>query len=675
VNPIAPPPPRSSSLRLFLAAALLVALVLLTFGRITTHAWLDYDDLYHVIDNPHLRPIDAHTLPFFWRSQYGNLYVPVAYTVFAAETWATMRLTGNADIDALSPVLFHALDISLHALAAVLILLILRRLGASLSAAVLSAALFALHPLQVESVAWISETRGLLAGVFSLLAILAYLRWAEHKSAHFYVVATVLCALAMLSKPSAVMLPMVVAVLDIWKRSQWASTARALTPWLAMSVAVVLITRALQPGTDIREAAPLWARPLIAGDALTFYIGKLFWPFAMTPDYGRTPAAALAQWWTYIAWIIPLALGTAAAIWARRNPRGRIALVSMGIIGASLLPVLGLATFDHQSISTVADRYMYMAMLGVALFAAMSLSSTGRAVQALGWCVVLALGIRAADQSAIWHDNLALWSHSARVSPRSITTLNNHGRALEKAGRSGEAITAYRELLDIQPDNWLAVSNLAFAELNAGHLEPARILFERVVPHATADARTHIGHGLLLSRLGRTPEAAASFRRAVEIDPRNPDAHANLGLALAQSGDAESAMREYTTALRLRPNFPIALHNLGLLLSDLGRLTESADALTRAAALDASQPATWFRLGDVLARLGKLDDAIAAYQRTLSLAPTDANAANNLGLVYIRKNSIDQAIAAFERAVAADPGHAEARDNLANAQILKQKRK
>ncbi|MBY0261837.1 MAG: hypothetical protein K2Q20_05810, partial [Phycisphaerales bacterium] len=203
--------------RTALAAAMLAALVLLTSGRVCAHGWLDYDDRFHVLENPHVMGGTGSGLRYLWTHQFGNLYVPVSYTVFWAEAAATRSLGLPADGETLSPLLFQATKPVLHALCAALALLVLRRLGFGLPASTIGAGLFALHPLQAEAAGWISETRGLLASAFSLAALVAMLsvpgegsRW---RGVAWYVAATVAFALALLAKPSAAPLPLAAWVL------------------------------------------------------------------------------------------------------------------------------------------------------------------------------------------------------------------------------------------------------------------------------------------------------------------------------------------------------------------------------------------------------------------------------------------------------------------------------
>lgn len=677
--------------RTALAAAALAVLVLLAFGRVYSHGWLEYDDRFHVLENPHVMGGSASGLRYLWTHQFGNLYVPVSYTVFWAQAAATQSLGLPAGGEALSPLLFQTTKPVLHAICAALALLVLRRLGFGLVASTIGAGLFALHPLQAEVVGWISETRGLLATVSSLAALVGVLsvrgEWSRLRGVVWYAAATAALGVALLAKPSAATLPLAAWVLLVFQSrgrvvgGAWRA-ALAMMPWAAMGGAVVLLTRSLQPGEGVPDAAPLWARPLIAGDALAFYLGRLVWPAGLSPDYGRTPAAVLAGGWVYAAWLVPAVLVAGCAAWAwrgRRDPAGAGTgvLAGLGVMVAMLVPVLGLVTFDHQAISTVADRYMALALLGPGVAAAALLDRRGWGLLLACALAVGVLGIASFRQVGVWRDDQSLWSHAVAARPDAPTARNNLGFALAKLGRHEEAATQYREALRLRPGLSLATLNLAWSLGELRRFEAAEPLYIESLRLRPSDPRAHLGYGLLLARSGRTESARLSLARAVELGPDNPEAQANYGVCLAQLGRVDESAQRYSLALLLRPRYGVALFNLGLLLRErpglgglpLGIQTE-ADALKLAVEADPGLGPAWFHLGDALATASEFDEAAGSYERALALMPQHADAANNLGLVRVRQRRFAEAAAAFERALAAEPGHGEARENLAAARKM-----
>lgn len=588
-----------------LAIAALWVLVLLTFGGVRAHEWLDYDDRFHVLENPHFRSLGIESLAGIWREQYGNLYIPVAYTFWGGLAWLVRGWTGAVDTGVLSPAAFQCVKLALHALNATLVFLILRTLGARVWGTLLGAAVFAFHPLQVESVAWISETRGLLAALFGLSAAWFYLRWSRGVAGWLgYALALLLFALALLSKPSAITLPVMIGVIDVFVVRRSVRTAVvALAPFGLLAAAALWLTRALQPGTGAAEVGVLWwQRPLIAGDALAFYFGKFGWPLAMTPDYGRTPGFVLGQTgaWPSFAWLIPALALVVVVYWAWREKwggLGRVVLGGFGVFVGALLPVLGLVPFDHQEISTVADRYMYLAMLGPAIIVAFAVAVTprwGGEARRAGWerviggMCVLAIGLlamRSHDQVRHWRNDLTLWSHSLEVSPKSATTLTNLGYALANRGRNEEAIQLYKRSIDAGPNLALARINLAWSTMDVGRFSDAMELFDDAVQRAPQASRAWVGRGILFSRIGRHADALASFRKAAEVNPNDSDAHGNLALSLFEAGDLAAASKHFARSLELRPGFAPTWFNFGLMLEAQGKTEEARAAWERALTL------------------------------------------------------------------------------------------
>jgi len=685
--------------RSLLARILLVILLVCVFGRTVGNGWLDYDDRFHVLDNPWFAKITLDSYTHFWKAQHGNLYIPVSYSVMAFLTDVAKTISNARTTPLIPATVFHLASLACHALSTLFVFHLLTRLRASTLAAFLGAALFCIHPLQTESVAWISELRGLLATTFSLAAILVFLHPRSSSVVPGprptrYIVATLLFILALLSKPSAVALPLILLTLDVFLGRSVKRSLLLMLPWFAAAIAVILITHTLQPAVipGMNETTPLnsapnagqlWTRPFIAADSAAFYLRKLFLPFDLTPDYARIPAAVISRPGWFLSGLIPLGL-VAAAAWACKrypsHPLPRSILLGIAVVSLALAPVLGLIPFDHQHISTVADRYMYLAMLGPAIIAA-SITDVVLTSRRL-WlrsvystnvsCILIALAFLSFCQAGVWKSDVSLWSHSERVSPRSITTLNNLGFALAKAHDRPGAIERYRLALKAGSKDPIVFTNLAWELMETpGDAAMAEGLFFQALEKNEGYGRAQLGLGVLFGRQGRTESAVTHLAMAVALLPRDPQAAGNLGLALAQLGRHEEALPHYTNSLDLDPTSAITQSNMALSLRALGRTAEATVAFERATALDASMPDAWFQLADQHAGTDRLDAAAAAYRRVLAINPNHADAANNLGLVLIRLGDVDAAINAFAQSVQAAPDHPQATRNLRNARILK----
>ncbi|MBX3405780.1 MAG: tetratricopeptide repeat protein [Phycisphaeraceae bacterium] len=688
-----PAPSRAGAAACIIVIALVCAAV---FGRVTGHAMLEYDDRYHVADNPHLAQINSRSVSHFWHEPYGNLYIPVAYSVFAIEVAAIKALTGEQRTPRIDPMLLHAVKVALHAANAAMVFVLLRRIVRATAAALLGALLFAMHPLQVESVAWISETRGLLAAMFGLAATLALwsavapgaeraariaapsdaesqdrgpaLRVRVPARALWYALGLVLLALALLSKPSAVTMP-IVAAAALWAgRVPTRRIILAIAPWLAMSIAMVIITQRVQDAAALGEMPALWQRPLVAADALCFYAAKLTWPAGLAPDYGRTPAHVLSGGWPWAALAIVLLAGALALLLARRS---RVAAAGAAIVVGSLAPVLGLATFHHQAISTVADRYMYVSLAGIALLVAAALAPVrSRWLWASVCAVLVALGWHSFAQSAHWADDVTLWSHNVAVVPRCPVAQNNLGRALQVRGQLREAEPLLLRALESDPRSPMVLVNLAELRESQGCAADAEDLYRRALDAPTFSPRAAVGLGVLLAQAGRIAEARAMFQRVLAADPDHPEALNNLAVILLNAGESADAATLLDRLLASKPNHAEALANRALLHARAQQWRQAGTRWRQAAAAGLTGAWVYMRAADAFAMA---DEAPAAEECYVAAAQADPRAYepfNNLGLLYIRQRRYQEAAHAFELALERAPDAPEAQENLRNARRL-----
>jgi len=536
-------PNQPSLWRFLLPALLLVVVMLAVFGQVVGHGFLAWDDEEHVLKNPRLNPVTWYGVGEFWTEPtepFFGLYIPLSYTFFAAES----LLAGRPP----SPAVFHLGSLLLHITCVLLVFAVLRRLFRHEGAACVGALLFGLHPLQVESVAWISETRGLLCGALSLVAVWQYLGYtdttASRKSAAVhYAVATVAFILALLAKPAAVAVPLILAALEVGLlKRRWRLVAVALVPWLVVAAGWTVLTKLGQPDEWLSFVPPLWARPLLAGDALSFYIYKLVAPLQCAPDYGRTPEGVMGQWPFYVAWLLPAVLLAALACVRYR----RVWLTALAVFVAWLLPVLGFVPFVYQRISTVADRYVYLAMFGPALALSWYLSRRwNRWTVGISTGVLTVLGLLAGLQTAYWRDDVTLFEHALEVNEQSVVANHNLGLARARQRRFFEAIDYYRRVLAVDD----------------GHAE------------------SHLSLGLAFFRLRNYEMSERHLRRALELRPEWAPVHFYLGSMLRFGrNDAEGALRQYDRAIELQPTYFEAYVNRIEVLVALERYEEAIDA-------------------------------------------------------------------------------------------------
>ncbi len=537
-----------------LSSLFLVLTLLAVFGQVYGHEFLTWDDEHHVAYNPRLNPVTWRSVGEFWTEPYLGLYIPLSYTFFAAET-SIARQPPDETGCTLNPAVFHLGNLALHVACALLVFTILRDLFRHDGAACVGALLFGLHPVQVESVAWISETRGLLCALFSLLAIWQYLRHAKTSAGIVhYILATAAFILALLSKPAAVAVPMIVGVLELGLlRRPLRRTLGYLCPWLVMSAGCVVWTKFQQPDIVFSDVAPLCARPLLAGDALAFYTYKLVAPLQLGPDYGRTPAWVMQQWWLfYGAWLLPVVIVAAAACLRNR----RIWLVACGVSIAWLLPVLGLVSFDFQQISTVADRYLYLALLGPALALSWFLAHRWNCwTIGITTAVLCLLGALSFIQTSQWRNNAALWTHSLEVNPGSVVANHSYGLVLARQERYAEAIPYYQKVLEVNPrraDTHLNLGITLFVVGN-GHQSEEHLREALLLQPDWPIAHYNLGKVALFGRHD-LDTAIVHYRAALEGDPNYIQAHVDLATALFEQGNVVGAIYHYRKALKLVPS-------------------------------------------------------------------------------------------------------------------------
>jgi tetratricopeptide (TPR) repeat protein len=563
--------------RSFIPLLVVLLATTLALGRLTTASFLNWDDPSTLYQNPHLNPPTLAGLRHFWTHEQGHLYVPVTYTVW----WLAALLSRDPTSATLNPHVFHTLNLLIHLGSTTLVFLLLRRFFRNPTAAAIGAAVFALHPVQVETVAWASGTKDLLAGFFSFAALFTLFRSIPTPARDAdratdthnpplpavplktALLSTLFFVLALLSKPSAVMLPFVAGALLGWQtRAGLRRPAPYLLPlvWLLLCIPVVLLGKSVQSASLAPFTVPLYARPAIAADALTFYLRKLLFPTALAVDYGRSPLYALTHRPLGIAATVALLI-TGALILGRRS------VPSLTLAGALLLlctfPVLGLVPFDFQDYSTVADHYLYVALLGPAIAIAAWVAVQPRAAR-LATIGLFLLALLTFRQAGFWSDTVTLFAHNLDVNPRSGMSHLNSAIALTDANRPADAEAHYRAALRLDFTN--ASAHLGLGKLLAMTGQPDRALahLDAAVRLAPDNPVAHFNRAVLLSDLDRPTAAIADYRAALRLNDDYADAHINLATLLLFSGDPSGAIDHFQRALRLRPSLPRARQGLDL---------------------------------------------------------------------------------------------------------------
>jgi protein O-mannosyl-transferase len=583
---------------------LLVAIVVVYF-RVLSAGFVSFDDDIHVYANPFLNPPTLESVARLWQKPYEELYVPLAYTIFAAiAAWA--RVPSHVDMSvghpvSLDPAAFHVVSVALHVANAWLCFLFARRLTRRTSSALICALVFALHPLALESVGWISELRGLTSSFFALLALNGLILARQTtvltpaRSRSLLAASALSVACAMLCKPSAVVLPLVALVLDrTVLETPWRRALALAASWAVITVPFAVVTHSLQAVSPAGQSL-WWQRPFIAGDALAFYLFKTFVPLDLCVDYGRTPSAVMSHAWGYLAWVVPL--GLLALCYSKRRERP-LTFVGALLFVAFLLPTLGLLPFSFQAYSTVADRYTYLALIGIGLVVADVVEHLQSSKMATRTALVALVGLAIAsfEQSRFWSKSSDLLRHTLDVNPDAAFAENSLGDVELGNGDSAAALADYQACVRIDPTRTKAYINLA--EIHAASAEPAEaesaVALAMQTPALTADDYSNLGIVLMkmnqparalqaletastlepsspvylyneangLSAAGQFDQAEAAFRRCISLAPALTGAHTGLGIVLAETQRLPAALEEFRTAVRLEPSDPAALDDL-----------------------------------------------------------------------------------------------------------------
>jgi tetratricopeptide (TPR) repeat protein len=517
----------------------------LTFRESLSFGFLAHtDDELHVSANPQLLPPSLDGAAWFWTHAYAGMYIPVSYDFWMLEAELA---GGGADAAQLDARVFRAGSLALHVLAASLVFLLLRRwLGANVPA-LLGALAFELHPLQVESVAWISETRGLLAAVFGIGALLLHasgLDWLRASAS------CALLALAMLSKPSAASIPLIALVADRWLlQRSWRESLARLAPWFAVVALLSWVAKQLQPDAILDAVVPWVQRPWIAGDAAAFYLRKLALPLELVPDHGRTPARVLAG---NPAPAIATGL-LCAALLVLRLPGRHMARAALLIFLAGLAPVLGLVPFAHQEISTVASRFAYLALIGPALgIAALAVWLQRRRLAAILLVPIACAGVLSARQVSAWRDTRTAFERNLVLQPSSHQAHALVGKVDVAEGDLDHAYEHFEAALRLGPDPHefqLELGNVRFLQRRLDdaveHYQTALATAPGYIPVQRNLARAWI-------QLERWSDAQLLLERLHERDPRDTWAARQLARVHWHQGDLRAAAAILDSSLKLQ---------------------------------------------------------------------------------------------------------------------------
>ncbi|MGD0281007.1 MAG: tetratricopeptide repeat protein, partial [Dissulfurispiraceae bacterium] len=560
--------------------------------------FLIWDDYQYVYENPHLHPFNAAF--FRW-----------AFSAFYASNWHPLTWVSHAldyAVWGLNPLGHHLTNNILHAVNTFIVVVLVARLfetwppsrqqnpplhpsqeGSYIVIAAVTGLLFGLHPLHVESVAWIPERKDLLCAMFFLLSTLTYTKYVSSggglRNKH-YILVLFLFALALLSKPMAVSLPAVLLILDWYPFNRISSMKSFLSalfeklPLIVLSLASsVLTVLAQKTGGAMRtfDLIPLSSRVLVAAESLMSYIWKMALPVNLIPYYLYPKNISLFSVEYFLSVIIVSGITAACIVMVKKQ---KLWLAVWGYYVITLLPVIGIVQVGGQS---MADRYTYLPSLGpfilIGLLAAQLWGKSIRRRGAWARLVIVAaifilgsLSFLTYKQIAIWKDSLTLWTYVIKSGPEDVPLAhNNLGIAYASKGQLDLAVAEYQTALRLKPDYAEAHFNLGIAYASKGQLDPAVAEYQTALRLKPAYTEVHNNLGIAYASKGQLDPAVAEYQTALRLKPDNAEVHNNLGIAYASKGQLDLAVAEYQTALRLKPDYAEAHNNLGIAYASKGQ--------------------------------------------------------------------------------------------------------
>jgi protein O-mannosyl-transferase len=637
-----PPRPFRTPFNLWIYAGLAIA-ILVAYLPVKTYDFVNFDDPDYVSGNAHVRQgITPGGIEWALTSTESANWFPVT------------RLSHMLDVEmfGLDAGWHHLVNVLLHAIATLLLFAFLNRTTHARWPSAMVALLFALHPLHVESVAWIAERKDTLAALFWFLTLWAYVRYVEKPGIGRYLPVLGSFVLGLMSKPMIVTLPFVLLLIDVWPlRRRFA--LREKIPFFALSAASAIVTYLAQAGSGAVDALPIPLAMRVENALISYciYIAKMFWPTGLAVFY---PYQLDIPAWQAAGAALAI-LGISALTLRAFKTHSYLAVGWFWYLG-TLVPVIGLIQVGAQA---RADRYTYVPMVGLSIMLAWGLADVAHrwprsknvvVPLAAAACVVCA--ILTSLQVQYWRDSASLFQHALDSTERNDIAHHNLGAFLMTIpGRQSEAVEHLEASLKIRPDSAKAHTDLGTALSSfPDRLPDAVAQYEASLRIAPGLAITHNNLGNTLSKLDKLPEAIGEYRAALRIDPAYAEAHNNLGSALARSGRSSEAMGEFQKALRLKPDYAEARQNLN-------------------AGQNPMAPAeSEYNAGLVLAKEGRSQEAVAHFEAALRLQPAYPEAENNLGVVLAGVPGREpEAIRHFKAALRLRPDYVDAHVNIAVA--------
>jgi len=664
----------SKGLVIWICAGLALLTAFSFLGVLQCH-FIGMDDYAFVVDNPQVRSgISWQSVKWAFATVSRGMYMPLTLVSHMAD----------CEIFGLSPAGHHATGLAIHVANALLLFLLLSKMTRSPLKSGFAAALFALHPIHVESVAWVAERKDVLSTFFWFLCLYVYAFYAEKPSSQKYLGVVGSFVLGLMSKAMLLTLPFTLLLLDYWPLKRWPEgkddrehriSARKLVvekiPLFLMSALFAFLTLHAQKqlkAVASTMAVPMGQRILNAFISYCSYLRKTFLPVDLAAYYPFPSNGVHLGKAAFCALL--LAVLTAAALWLGRDRR----YIPVGWLWylVTLLPVIGIVQVGDQA---MADRYSYVPLLGIFIVASWLIGDLvekhpgmKKTVIAASALVLVSLAAATKVQVGYWKNDLSLFGRALKVTRGNWFAENNYGAALYQQGKKEESAPHFIEALRINPASFEA-------HINYGNLLADMKKSSEAISHYETALKIRPDSALAMNNLGalllaenRLPEALELCREAVRLNPGRFDFRINLAGALSSAGRKEEAAKEYAEALKIRPGSPGTLNSLGMMLAQAGRLAEAIESFSKA--VEAAPASYEFRnnLGMALAQSGRTEEAVPHYLKAIEINPDLPQAHYNLGVALMKTGRYSEAAGHLRAAVRLAPDSEAARTALAGAE-------
>ena len=657
----------------------LIMTTLAVYWQVGNHEFVNYDDDDYVTENRQVRAgctIEGVTWAF--TTKFHGHWHPL--------TWLS-HMT-DCQLFGLNPGRHHLTSLFLHIANTLLLFLVFKRMTGALLRSAFVAALFALHPLHVETVAWVADRKDVLSTFFWMLTMWTYVRYSKRPGFNRYLPVLIAFVLGLMAKSMVVTLPFVLLLMDYWPLGRYSTIQqfnnstiqqfnhsslprlvweKVLFLILMGACAVVTVSVMQYERTPDMDLSKLWPTKSHIANALVSYItyiGKMLWPLDMAIPYPCPDV--LPVWQVGGAGLLLLCISF-LVFWRRR--RYPYLLVGWLWYLVTLVPVIGLVKGGPHAI---ADRYTYVPLIGLFIIIAWGVPDIlarwrykKKGLAAASAILLSILMVITWFQLRHWTNGITLFKHAINVTANNSLAHNNLGNALKNQGKLSEAIKHYIEALRIRPNYVLAHYNLGNVLTDQGKLSEAIKHYTDALRIRPNYAKAHNNLGNALKNQGKLSEAIKHYIEALRIRPNDAKTHNNLGSALTDQGKLSEAIKHYIEALRIRPNYVLAHYNLGSALTDQGRISEAIKHYTEALRIRPDFAETRGNLKKLSAILNKIDEAVKILQELVKVNPEDPRLHYDLGTLYYKKGEFDKAIYQYQKSLSIRPDNPSTYYNIA----------